>query len=381
MRFIFIGTVIIFLLASFYVASRICRAMKMRPAWARATVWAAVILLDFSFFLTRLIGGDAVLPHRILYIISTTWMPVVMYMTLTIGSMSLVRAVIVRITGNDPYRTPLTVRLGVIATAAIVAIGYYEATHTQEVNYDVYTTKLRKGEKIRIALASDLHAGYAVTRKDIERLVEDINATAPDIVILAGDLIDGDLLPVKKEGSLAPLSDLRAPLGTVAVMGNHEYMDDDKEAEKVLRSIDGLTLLRDEAKDADCLHIIGRDDLSHARAYDAPRNAINSMAGADSLFTVVIDHQPGALDDAEDIGADLILCGHTHGGQIWPMNFATKTIYDIDHGLGCYGSMCAVVTSGFGTWGPRMRIGTHSEVVVIDVIGTAETKSGEEAKI
>ncbi|MGN0029159.1 MAG: metallophosphoesterase [Marinilabiliaceae bacterium] len=372
MRFIFIGVVLIFLLASFYVASQICRAMRKRPAWTRATVWGAVILLDISFFLARLVGGDLVGPHRVLYVVSTTWMPVVLYMSLTIGAMSIARTVIRRITGRDPYRTPLTVRVGAIATAAIIAIGYYEATHTQVETYDVYTTKLRKGEKTRIALASDLHAGYSVTRKDIERLVDDINCAAPDIVVLAGDLIDGDLLPVEKEETLAPLSRLRSTLGTVAVMGNHEYMDNDQEAEKVIRSIGGLTLLRDETKDAGRLHIIGRDDLSHARAYDAPRRDIKDMAGADSLFTVVIDHQPGALDEAEDIGTDLILCGHTHGGQIWPMNIATSLIYDIDYGFGCYGGMSAVVTSGYGTWGPRMRIGTQSEIVIVDIIGTAE---------
>lgn len=372
MRFIFIGVVIIFLLASFYVASRICRAMKRRPAWTRAAVWVAVILLDFSFFLARLVGGDWVAPHRILYVVSTTWMPVVLYMSLTIGAMSLARTVIRRITGRDPYRTPLTVKVGAVATASIIAVGYYEATHTQVEPYDVYTTKLRKGERTRIALASDLHAGYAVTRKDIERLVEDINCTAPDIVVIAGDLIDGDLLPVEKEETLAPLSGLKPALGTVAVMGNHEYMDNDQEAERIIRTTGGVSLLRDETKDAGHLHIIGRDDLSHTRAYGTPRRDIKDMAGADSLFTVVIDHQPGALDEAEDIGADLILCGHTHGGQIWPMNIVTRLIYDIDYGFGCYGGMSAVVTSGFGTWGPRMRIGTQSEIVIIDIIGTAE---------
>lgn len=350
--------------------------MKMRPAAARIAVWVAVIALDFSFFLTRLIDSDVLWLNRILYVVSTTWMPVVLYMSITIGAMSIARTVIRRMTGKDPYRTPLTVRVGVIVTVALSAIGYYEATHTRTKRYDVYTSKFEEGKKLRIALVSDIHAGYAVTRGDVSTMVEDVNSVSPDLVILAGDQIDGDLKPVQREGTLDPLSGLIAPMGVVAVMGNHEYMDNDKEAEQLLRSISGLTLLRDQTKDTGSLHIIGRDDLSHPRIYDAPRLKIEEMAGADSLFTIVVDHQPGAIDEAESIGADLVLCGHTHGGQIWPMNIATGAIYDIDYGYGCFGSLSAIVTSGFGTWGPRMRIGTHSEIVAIDVIGTGK-KGGE----
>lgn len=376
MAFIFIGVVIAFLLCSFYVAARICRSMKMRPRGARAAVWAGIFLLDFSFFLTRLVGGESVLPHRILYVVSTTWMPVVLYLFLTIGAMSLARVVIRQMTGRDPYRTPLTVRVGVVVTAGIVAAGYFIATHTVKRSYNVYTEKLTEGKSIRIALVSDLHTGYAVTRSDIDRMVEDVNGAAPDMVIVAGDLIDGDLLPVQKEQTLAPLSRLNAPLGVFAVMGNHEYMDDGAAAERLIRSLEGVTLLRDETADVGSLHIIGRDDISRTRAYSAPRSEIGEMAGADSLFTIVVDHQPGAFPEADAIGADLVLSGHTHAGQIWPMNIATSLVYDIDYGYGCYGGMSAIVTSGFGTWGPRMRIGTRSEIVIINVVGTG-AKAGE----
>lgn len=379
MAIVFIGVVLIFLLASFYIASRICRSMKMRSRRARRIVWAVVILLDASFFLSRLIGGDVVWLHRILYVVSTTWLPVVLYMTLIIGVMSAGRIMIRRITGDDPYRTPLTIRVGALVTVAIVVIGYVAAVSTEQTRYDIYTSKLPQGEKLRIALASDLHTGYAVTRSDVDRLVADVNSTGADLVVIAGDLIDGDLLPVRTEETLAPLSELKARIGVFAVMGNHEYMDDDAEAERLLRSIPGIRLLRDETRDIEGLHIIGRDDISHARAYDSPRRDIAAMTGPDSLFTIVIDHQPGALSEANAIGADLTLSGHTHAGQLWPMNIVTGLMYDIDYGYGCYGSMSAIVTSGFGTWGPRMRIGTQSEIVVIDVIGTGATKQEGEA--
>ncbi len=380
MAVIFIGLLVVFLLCSLYVASRVCRAMKTRPKGSRIAVWAVVLLLDASFFLSRVIDTGCVWLQRLIYVISTWWLPVAMLLFATIGAMNAVRLVIRANTGHDPYRTPLTVRVGAVVTAALCVIGHTEAVSTRLTRYSVYTAKLPRGESRRVILASDIHTGYAVTNDDVARLVEDINSLAGDVVILAGDIIDGDLLPVKKERAYAKLADIRPPHRVVAVMGNHEYMDDDNAAEHLLRGTEGLTLLRDESVELAGMRIIGRDDLAHNRTYPTPRKPLDEFGAADSVFTIVVDHQPGAISEAVSAGADLCLSGHTHAGQIWPMSILTDLIYDIDYGYGCFGNTSAIVTSGFGTWGPRMRLGSHSEIVAIDIIGNgreAETEGPE----
>ena len=371
--------ILLFLFASFFIASRVCRMLKRKPTWVRITVWGVVILLDFSFFLTRLLHSGCVAFSRALYIVSTTWMPIVLYASMAMAILCLARLVIRKATGNDPYHTPLIVWISAAFTLCTVVAGYITATNTVDNRYEIYTEKFVKGESRRLVLVSDIHTGYAVTGKDVDRLVSDINRMSPDAVIIAGDLIDGDLLPVLKENTCGKLSEIKADGNVVATMGNHEYLDDDKEAEKYLRSIDGLTLLRDQTTDVCGMHIIGRDDVTHNNFYDKPRLKITDFNRADSLFTIVVDHQPRVISDAEEIDADLYVGGHTHAGQIWPMNIITGILFSLDYGYGCYGNTNALVTSGFGTWGPRMRIGTQSEIVIIDIKGTGAPAGTQEA--
>ena len=215
--------------------------------------------------------------------------------------------------------------------------------------------------------------GYAVVESDIAKLVGMVNQVNADYVFIAGDLIDGDLLPVEKEDIGRGLEKIRSRHGVYAIMGNHEYLDDDIRAEAYLRSLRGLTLLRDSAATDERLHIVGRDDISLRRAKQQERKPLAELM-ADSIgnrVCVVLDHQPVAIDEAEDCSADLLMCGHTHAGQVWPMKFFTEMLFKLDYGRANFGAtLTAIVTSGFGTWGPRVRIGNRPEVVVVRLIGT-----------
>ncbi len=383
MAIFFLATLVLFVLGSFYIAARVCRAFKGYPAKVRGVVWGVVIFLDVSFFASRLLSGGPIWLNRILYVVSTTWMPVVMYAVMVIGAMDIIRKLFVYNGRPTPFHTPAIVRTGGIVCAVLVIAGYITAIMPEEQKYHIYSDKIDVDKKIRIALVSDLHTGYAVTERDMDKMVEMINSNSPDLVLIAGDLIDGDLAPVVKENTCGPISGIKSRLGVVAVMGNHEYMEDDQRAEKYLRGISGLTLLRDSAIERGGIHIIGRDDMSHNRVYGSERAGIGEFGLVDSMFTIVIDHQPAAISDARKINADLYVGGHTHAGQIWPMNLITGMIYGLDYGYACYGRTNAVVTSGYGTWGPRMRLGTQAEVVTITVEGTkretSQTAKTEEA--
>ncbi len=383
MAILFFAALALFVLGSFYIAARVCHAFKGYPTKVRCIIWGIVIFLDISFFLLRMTSGGPIWLNRILYVVSTTWMPVVMYGLMVIGTMDIIRNALVYNGRPTPFHTPAIVRTGGIVCAILVIWGYITATTPEDQQYHIYTDKMGMDDKLRITLVSDLHTGYAVTERDITKMVEIINSTSPDLVLIAGDLIDGDLAPVIAENTCGPISGIKSRLGVVAVMGNHEYMDDDQAAERYIRGISGLTLLRDSAIVRDGIRIIGRDDLSHSRVYGSERASMDKFGVSDSLFTIVMDHQPGAISDARKINADLYVGGHTHAGQIWPMNIITGMIYDLDYGFACYGRTNAVVTSGYGTWGPRMRIDTQSEIVTITVEGTkrveSETAETEEA--
>ena len=219
---------------------------------------------------------------------------------------------------------------------------------------------------------SDLHAGYSVTESDISRLAEIINTENVDLTIICGDLIDSDLKPVLQENTLAPLTTINSKFGVWAIMGNHDYFDDASVMIEYVNGLEGVTLLRDSVAEVGPFRVIGRDDVSISR-FGAVRRDIESFGQVDSLFTIVADHQPSAIRDAVNIGADLSLSGHTHAGQIWPMGLFTKRIYELDYGCGCYGETTVIVTSGFGTWGPKVRLGSPSEVVFVDIKGTRKS--------
>lgn len=368
--FVFFLVIALYLLASCYIAAKVCRALKFRPLAWRIVVWVVVLLLDFSFFLSRLVPGEWLSAGRVLYVVSTTWLPVVLYGSMSLLVLDVLRLLLTKTRGATPYHTPLMVKMAGWATLLVMLIGHFVAVSPQETRYTVFSNKLPAGQDYTLALVSDIHAGYAVTEGDVAKIVEIVNSAGADMTLIAGDLVDGSLAPVWSENALARLADVRSPMGVFAVMGNHEYIDDADDAARYIRSLRGVTLLRDSCADAGPFRVIGRDDISLGRAGRA-RMPIEGFACADSLFTIVMDHQPGAVADAVAIGADLSLSGHTHGGQIWPMNIITGMIYELDYGFACYGSTAVVVTSGFGTWGPRMRVGSVAEVVFIDVCGTA----------
>lgn len=370
--FVFFLIIALYLLASCYIAAKVCRALKFRPLAWRAAVWVVVLLLDISFFLSRLVPGEWLLVSRILYVVSTTWLPVVLYGFMSLLALDVLRLLLTATRGVTPYHTPLMVNMAGSATLLVMILGHFVAVSPQETRYTVFSDKLPAGQAYTLALVSDIHSGYAVTETDVAKMVDIINSAGADMTLIAGDLVDGDLAPVRAENALARLADLHSPMGVFAIMGNHEYIDNADDAARYIRSLPGVTLLRDSCADAAPFHIVGRDDISLSRG-GRLRKPIDGFARADSLFTIVMDHQPGAIADAVAFGADLSLSGHTHGGQIWPMNIITGLIYELDYGFACYGSTAVVVTSGFGTWGPRMRVGPIAEVVLIDVKGTARS--------
>jgi hypothetical protein len=215
-------------------------------------------------------------------------------------------------------------------------------------------------------MLSDLHLGFHNTRADLARWVDMINAEQPDLILIAGDIIDNSVRPLIEEDMAAEFHRLQATV--YACLGNHEYYSGSPRAQQFYCDA-GIHLLIDSVAVIDSsLVIIGRDDRANHR-----RKSINQLiadvssslgGGQGEAFTILLDHQPYHLEQAEAVGIDFQLSGHTHRGQVWPISWITDALYECSWGSHQRGNTQYYVSSGIGLWGGKFRIGTQSEYVV-----------------
>ncbi|MBN2403504.1 MAG: metallophosphoesterase [Spirochaetes bacterium] len=257
----------------------------------------------------------------------------------------------------------------VLAFSIIIVIAGYVNACTPKVNkIEINITKPGINiNSLHIAMASDIHLGIIISNSRLERLVNSINGLNPDIILLAGDIVDEDIAPVIKNNLGELLTRLNSKYGTYAVTGNHEYIGGVKDAVDYLTA-HKITMLRDKAVNiGNLFYVAGREDRSIGQFNGGQRKSLdNILAGVDrNLPVVLMDHQPFALHEAANAGVDLQLSGHTHHGQLWPFNFITSGIYELSCGYARKGNTHFYVSSGFGTWGPPIRTSSRSEIVEI----------------
>ena len=229
------------------------------------------------------------------------------------------------------------------------------------------------GKKVtKIVLLSDLHLGYHNRRSEFKKWVDLINAEHPDLILIGGDIIDISVRPLLEENVAEEFHCLKAPV--YACLGNHEYYSGEPKAQQFYRDA-GIHLLRDSVAKIGNIAIIGRDDRSnpHRKSIaeiigQAERNrnlTVLSNKKKYKEFTILLDHQPYHLEEAEQNGIDFQFSGHTHHGQVWPISWITDAIYEDAFGPLRKGDTQYYVSSGMGIWGGKFRIGTRSEYVVL----------------
>lgn len=228
----------------------------------------------------------------------------------------------------------------------------------------VATDSLFVSDSLRIVAISDLHLGYNIDEKELLKWIDLINKENPDVVLIAGDIIDNSLKPINAGYFAECFGKIKSKYGIYACLGNHEYISGVKESLGFYEEA-GIHLLRDSAVLVDnCFYVVGRDDRSNEKR--KPLEDI--MANVDkSKPVILLDHQPYNLEVAEQNGVDLQISGHTHRGQIWPISLITDMMYEKSAGYLKKGDTNYVVSSGIGIWGGKFRIGTQSEYVVIEM--------------
>lgn len=215
---------------------------------------------------------------------------------------------------------------------------------------------------LRLVMASDLHLGYHNPRHELARWVDIINSEQPDVILIAGDIIDMSMRPLVEERMAEEFRRLKAPV--YACLGNHEYYTGEPLAQQFYREA-GIHLLRDSCTvTPEGLLIVGRDDRSNPHRQALRKLLKDSGHDAAAHYVIVLDHQPYRLEQAEQAGVDFQLSGHTHRGQVWPISWITDRVYECSFGPWQRGQTRYYVSSGLGIWGGKFRIGTQSEYVV-----------------
>lgn len=292
-----------------------------------------------------------------IYEIGNSWLVIMFYLLMTFLVLDIGRILHLVPTGwlKDNATTSMVIAGAMLATFIAGNIHYHNKAR-QELHI---TTDKQLDKPLKIVMMSDVHAGFHNRRAEVGRWVDMVNAESPDLVLIAGDLIDGNVRPVVEYGTVEELKRLKAP--TIACLGNHEYITGIDKSIALIEQA-GIRLLRDQAITIAGVTVIGRDDRSNYL-----RKSVKSlMQDVDkSRYTILLDHQPYNLENAEQNGIDLQLSGHTHRGQVWPLNWVTHAMYECDYGSWRRGKTDYYVSSGIGLWGGKFRIGTSSEYVVI----------------
>ncbi|WP_416150573.1 metallophosphoesterase [Salipaludibacillus sp. HK11] len=248
-----------------------------------------------------------------------------------------------------------------------IGFGLYNAYQPVVRTYSLEVPRGKaKRKSLRIAVASDMHFGGLSGKNHAKRLVRTINKLNAELVLFPGDLVDDDPSIFKEKRMDRTLKNIKADSGVYAVLGNHEYYGGKiKQLTKIMKNI-GVTILQDETVVIDnSIQIVGRKDKT-----DHKRNTIDELMESSrksTIPTLVLDHQPNDLDAIMDQGADIVISGHTHRGQIAPNHWITKKIFELDWGYKKKNQLHVIVSSGFGFWGPPIRIGSRSEVVQLDI--------------
>ena len=254
------------------------------------------------------------------------------------------------------FKFPVSISRWVVL-GLIVSLTIYSLINAMRLQ--IKTIEIPAPVEKRIAHWSDVHLG-SVSRRHLEHLVEKTNALSPDVVLITGDLLDPqDNLTAD---SLTPLNALTAP--AYFVTGNHErYVG----LGKVMSLLEAtpVIVLRNEVVLFDSLQLIGIDDSDDR---DQVRRNLARLELNPDMFTILMYHQPEGFNDAATAGVDLMLSGHTHNGQIWPFHRMVRLRFKYVKGLHTIGDMNIYVSTGSGTWGPPMRLGSRNLITLIQLI-------------
>ncbi len=385
----------IYLLVNYYLFRRILKWFEITSGYFKNKVFKYTLLtIYFLFAISPLIGF--LLPksnlERLFVCTGNYWLGCMLYIFLTISIADIISMVLRRSKKYDTSRLFTSKAYfynGIVCMIIIIFVCTYGVVNARVVHttrYDVeINKKVENVNNMKVVLVADLHIGYNIGAAQIERMVNNINAENPDIVVMAGDIFDNSYDAMREPEKIKELfKSINSRYGVYAVYGNHDIYEKTlvgftfKQHDKKMSDVrmdeflkdSNVTLLRDDYVLVDnTFYLIGRADATRpGRDIDvrkSPEELTEDLDKAKPIF--VIDHQPRQLEELSAAGVDLDLSGHTHDGQLFPGNVTVGLMWKNPYGFKKYGNMNSVVTSGVGLYGPNMRVGTIAEITSINV--------------
>lgn len=379
MVFIFFSLILLFFFfLNYYVFKRSLEAMpniKMLKTVFTFCFWT----LAGSYFLFKILERhySSGLVDTIGFV-GALWMGAFIYILLFVVFFDIIRLVnsitafypefIVR---NYELVKNISFAFTLISVVIITSYAYYNARRPVVKTIEIKVEKDDSNKKsLNTVLISDIHLGSLSSKSFLKKVKGKINSLNPDYIFIAGDIIDDQLKSVKRRNLGFFLNKLNSNYGVYGVLGNHEYIGGVEKTYNFLIE-NNVIILRDSiVKTDNGILIIGRDDISSNSFSGIKRKSLEELLNGVDMTkpSILIDHQPYHIKEAESSGVDILLSGHTHHGQLWPINYITSAIFDLSRGYKKYGNMHLYVSSGIGTWGPPLRLGSKPEIINIKIV-------------
>jgi len=313
---------------------------------ASTTGWADFIMVAGYFSLPLL-----------LYLILS-----VIFLDLAVGFARVMRILSKETVNRQRFRQA-RLFLCLVVPVAVVVIGAVRNNHPQIRNYSIEIPQKSSGiRQLKIAFAADFHLRETTHRHLMERFVQKVNAASPDIILIGGDVLEGDRQDERLGEFEAQFRRLKPKYGVYGIHGNH-----DLHRANAMAFFDQarIHLLRDTVEKIDnAFYLVGRND----GRFRGRKSIEELLRDCDrGLPVIVLDHRPTDLDNVSRSGADILLSGHTHNGQLFPVNFITQRHYELSWGYKLKNHTHVFVTSGIQVWGPPVRTAGTSEILILNV--------------
>jgi predicted MPP superfamily phosphohydrolase len=365
----------IFALINFYIFIRGWQALPQGSAIRK--IYLILFLIAFLSF----IGGRILERYYysafsdILIWIGSFWFAAILYFFLIVIFLDVLRTINASTPLYPSFATfdyartkQIVLFLSVLIVSVILVYGFYNAKNPKIQKLEFSIPK-NSGElkELNIVMISDMHLGTIISNSRLTNIIDKANSLNPDIVLLAGDIVDEDLGPVIRNNLGETLKNFKSKYGTYGITGNHEYIGGVEEACEYLNA-HGVNMLRDSSVKIDnAFYIIGREDRDINRFAGKKRKSLEELVRQTdkNCPLILMNHQPFDLDESVKNDIDLQLSGHTHHGQLFPLNFITSMVFELSTGYLKKGQTHFYVSTGAGTWGPPVRIGNTPEIVNI----------------
>jgi uncharacterized protein len=360
----------LYLAINYYVGLHFFRSLQHLIEPYSLFYWIAYAFIAVSLIVAKL--GRRIFPGYVNYPVAITgdyWLAAIYYSFLIWVFSDILNFLINYIYSAHTTGYPsFYLGFGILLLVIVLLIyGSWNARHPRVTHYDINIKKTAHGlSKLHAVMVSDIHLGLVIDNNRLDEMVNSINELDPDIVFLAGDTIDEDVRLFFNQKMPEVIGKLRSKFGVYAVLGNHEYIGGNNElAADYLRQADVTVLIDEYVKINNQFYVVGRDERMASYITGKKRLDLSKlMDGIDhSLPIILLDHQPHNLEEGRRNGIDLQLSGHTHNGQFFPNNLFAKHIFEHSWGYLRRGEYQIIVSAGYGTWGPPIRIGNYSEII------------------